>query len=233
MPITRETELTEQALQLLGSAERTGTSRTADPFPAAPQWALPVTEVVRRRRSVRSFDARPIDLTQLREIIDTAQSRHPDLSVLLAAYKVSGLTPGTYLLESGSDPVPLAEFPLKSIRETYPDAAAVLIICGDLASACDAEGANGYSRLLVQAGSFAYTAWLTAVSLGLAGSVYGRSNNDADGAARRTSERRHLFTAALGHEASAESSGSPGASDSPDSSNAPNASNASNRQGNE
>lgn len=212
MPITRETESTEQVLQLLGSAERTGTSRTADPLPAPPRWALPATEVVRRRRSVRSFDARPIDLAQLREVIDAARVRHPDLSVLLAAYKVSGLTPGSYLVES-ADPLPLAEFPLESIRETYPDAAAVLIICGDLASACDADGANGYSRLLVQAGSFAYTAWLTAVSLGLAGSVYGRSNNDADAAARRSSGRRHLFTAALGHEAAAEGSDSADSSD--------------------
>jgi nitroreductase len=204
MPITREAEITEQVLHLLSSPERTGTSRTADPLPPAPRWGLPVTELVRRRRSVRSFAAEPVETAQLREIIDTAHARHRDLSVLLAAYRISGLTPGTYLLESGGDPTRCAEYPLESIRETYADAAAVLLICGDLASACDKDGANGYSRLLVQAGSFAYTAWLTAVSLGLAGSVYGRSDHGADTAARRLSERRHLFTIALGHATVAE-----------------------------
>jgi nitroreductase len=200
MPIMRETERTEQVLRLLSSPERKGICRPAGRMPEPQRWPAPTTEIVRSRHSVRTFSTEPIDIAHLRVIIDSAHLRHPGFSVLIAAYRVADLDSGTYLAEPGNELTARPEYILDGVREAYADAAALLIICGDLAAAVEADGPNGYSRLLVQAGAFAYTAWLTALSLGLAGSVYGRSNGDADAAARRSGGLRHLFTAALGRE---------------------------------
>lgn len=155
----------------------------------------------------------PIQLAQLREIIRGAYSadlRHwphqvhggIDVTVLAAAFSVSGLPQGLYALEvPGSGP--LVSLPatawLPSLRAKYADAPVVLCICADLATVCALRGDSGYGSVIVRVGAFGYAILLAALVHGLEGSAYGRTSLLITRAAQQVNHQlRHLFTVAVG-----------------------------------
>jgi hypothetical protein len=180
---------------------------------AAGLWP-PAEQVLRLRRSTREFATQPVSFAQLRLITRSAfaaqardwpQQVHGDLrlAMLIAAFRVTGLPNMMYVADSAqrSQLTPLPDLPrLPDLRGVYADAPALLYVCGDLARACELSGASGYGALLVRAGALGHAAWLSAISVGLAGSVYGRASGSVTRAARCFDDRlRHLFTLAVGH----------------------------------
>jgi len=124
------------------------------------------------------------------------------LAMLLVAFRVATLSPDVY--QAGPPgtgtfaAVPVTGM-LTPLRQ-HGDAAALLLVCGDLDAACRAGGESGYGSLLVRAGAMAHAAWLAAVGTGLSGHTCGRAARLGNEAARQAfgSGSRHLVTVAIG-----------------------------------
>jgi hypothetical protein len=160
-------------------------------------------EAIRRRRSVRAFDDRPVVASQLGLILRAARSAalvRPGMSLEINV-ALSGGWPdrrsglfGTD--ESGALTLALSgESLVTELHASYVAAPVLLLICGTIAA-----GADGYRRALLAASSFGYSAWLAAIVLGLDGCVFGRAHGRVTSAVRssRHPANRHLFTLAIG-----------------------------------
>lgn len=170
-------------------------------------------EILIRRQSVREFAARPLTRRQLVAIVDSAhQAAHAlwppgthgivKFTILAGIYRVSALKTGLYLVDPAAegDAVTFLQAGswLESLREEYADAACLLFVCADFGPACRDTGRE-YGSLVSRAGTLGYAAWLSAIGLGIAGSVYGPSHHLVTKAACSLDIRsRHLFTVALG-----------------------------------
>jgi hypothetical protein len=149
---------------------------------------LSLADVLSRRRSVRDFGPEPARAADLSMIVDAglaaerglwAAGTHPwvRMTMLLAALNVTGLAPGLYLRATGT----LGTFSalqrqpawLPELRRRYADAPALVMVCGDAGGACRAIGERGYGHALVRAAAAGYAAWLRAISLGMAGTIFG------------------------------------------------------------
>jgi hypothetical protein len=121
------------------------------------------------------------------------------LAFLLAAVRVSGLTPGLYAVGPAAACRALTGArPLAGLRDKYADAPALLFVCGDLHYG--AGTVPGYGSVLVRAGSLGYASWLAAIASGIAGTVFGGTCNEVSRAAQKADPRlSHLFTVALGY----------------------------------
>jgi nitroreductase len=168
-------------------------------------------DVLARRGSVREFATSMVPRGQILAAVAAAHDadaavwpsgRHGaiDLEILIAASGIDGLARGLYAArETGTELLSPDPAELDTLRKQYTDAPALLLICANLNHACRAAGPAGYPAALVRAGAAGYAAWLWAISVGLAGCVYGGASHEASGAARqRDVNLRHLFTVALG-----------------------------------
>ncbi|MCP2308245.1 nitroreductase family protein [Kitasatospora paracochleata] len=171
--------------------------------------ARTVWEVLEARRSVRSFDARPVAAAELSAVLARALTDHraqwpdrpADLTVLLAAYRVEGLAAGWYAVgpDGGFGAVTGAP-DLPDPVEVYDGAPAVLVVGGDLAAAVRRADQAGYTDLLVRAGMLAHGCWLTAIAAGLGGCLRGRAQGPATAALHAAQPGgRHLLSLTLGH----------------------------------
>ncbi|MFG2719316.1 nitroreductase family protein [Streptomyces sp. NPDC048416] len=197
MPIVPEGEFFARVLDSLTSPLQAATATATTPVP--PRLGRPVEQVLSTRRSVRSFTAQPVSRDCVEAIGQAALDIGGDTSLIISARRIEEVSVGSYLFSRGTGLTPASGLHLGPVERVYADAAVLLMICGDLATACDRDGVAGYSRLLVQAGAAGHAAWLTAVSLGLHGSVHGRSFSETDEAVRRSFGWSHLFTLAIGH----------------------------------
>ncbi len=211
MPLIPADELPHGVLALLRA--RHGWPVQADRrFPAATRPLETAESVLVRRRAVRSFTGEPVAALDVAAIADHARRAERTVwpapahgaigyTILIAAFRVTGLAPGLYLVSE--DPSePFSALPgdpcLESLRTAYSDAAFLLLICADIAAACQ-PGAPGYGPLLIRAGTLGHAAWLGAISLGLAGCVYAGPHHLVTEAVRLFDGRsNHIFTTSLG-----------------------------------
>ncbi|WP_327688107.1 hypothetical protein [Streptomyces tubercidicus] len=203
MPIVVERAFAEGVADLLAAPRNTGgTTAARPPRTASPDW---LEAALAERRAVRSFSDEPVEAARIRDALTEARALHADLfpgaqdlTVLLAASRVSGLAPGLYREDEHTwSPAP---GDVDAMRPWYDGAPAVLLIGADTAAACARAGAAGYAELLVSGAGLAYTTWLAALARGLSGCPYGRSY-DAPTAAFRSQEPglRHVMALSLGH----------------------------------
>jgi hypothetical protein len=172
-------------------------------------------DILSRRRSVRAFSPEPAPAAELGVIADTGLAagrrlwpevthRSAEMIFILAALNVTGLAPGLYLraVEAPSGFSSLGHEPawIPEFRQRYADAPALLLVCGDADGACRAMGKGGYGQILIRAAAAGYTAWLRAVSLGLAGAVFGGSCHQVTASLSQAGYPHlwHLFTLAAG-----------------------------------
>jgi hypothetical protein len=181
--------------------------------PGAVTWPLDSANgVLARRRAVRRFSGDEVDPRDVATIAGRAREAERALwpaeahgtigfTLLVAAFRVTGLVPGLYLAgDEASEPSAAlaAAGWLDELRGAYADAAFLLLICADIAAACRA-GEPGYGPLLIRAGTVGYGAWLAGVSMGLAGCLYAAPHYLVTQAIREADGRsNHVFTASLG-----------------------------------
>lgn len=181
---------------------------------AVAPWPLEsVDGVLARRRAVRQFAGDPADLRDVTTIAARARAAERALwpagahgtisyTLLVAAFRVTGLVPGLYLAQDDATAEPFTKLAdiawLDELRDAYADAAFLLLICADIPAACRIGG-PGYGPLLIRAGTIGHGAWLTGVSLGLTGCLYAAPHHRVTQAIRQVDGRsNHVFTASLG-----------------------------------
>lgn len=161
---------------------------TALPAPSAPRAAL--DDALLERTSVRDYAGTPLSGPDLSAILAAAdrmdaagwpgeRAAGVDLELYCAAWRVTGVDTGLYrYLPAQSALCRVASLPdgpeaeeLVMQRE-FAQAAAVLVITGNLAAALARHGSHGHRLLLTRAGAAGHAAWLTAVRLDLVGTVF-------------------------------------------------------------
>ncbi|WP_327583818.1 nitroreductase family protein [Nonomuraea sp. NBC_00507] len=169
-----------------------------------------------RRRSQRFFAQEPIPAELLADVIvsgirddaDAWPGEQP-LQTDVVAFDVAGVEPAMFRFDAGRrvfSPVaplpPPDELENLTLQTEFCHAPAIVSIAVDLTEADRAHGAHGYRLVLGRAGAAAYTMWLEAIALGLAGTVFAgfipaavRRPLRADG-----TSRHHVFALAVGRE---------------------------------
>jgi len=183
---------------------------------AGSDWAgAPLSEVLGRRRSVRAFRPAPVPVQHIQAILTSAytaeaqtwpHATHGCLAfrTVVAAARIRGLGHGLQAAsEDNRSFVSLGELSLaESLQDEYGAAPGLLLIGGDLDQACSSAG--GYGRALLRAGTLGYASWLSAISMGLGGTVFGGSSYQVTALMRQLDPRlQHLFTVTVGYPASA------------------------------
>jgi hypothetical protein len=166
--------------------------------------------VLAARRSVRAFSEEPLPLADLEFVLGHADQavrtwwpantrQDLGLTVLAAAFGVAGLPRGIHAVVNGSQPRLLGDPDwLTALSGRYVAAPVLLAVCGDLTWACSAAG-PGYGGLLTAAGALGHALWLSALSIDLAASLYGRTCHELTGTAGSyAAGLRHLFTIGIG-----------------------------------
>jgi hypothetical protein len=212
MPLTPAGQLSHSVLDLLKLRDGRP-DETQQPLMTVPWPSGAANDALARRRAVRHFTDEPISLPALATVIEHARAAGQtvwpaevhglvEYTILIAAFRVTGLDPGLYLAggDTKTDPFsrPTDAPWLDSLRAAYADAACLLLICANITAACR-TGGPGYGPLLIRAGTIGYAAWLSAISLGLAGCVYARPHYRVTEVARLVDGRsNHVFTISLG-----------------------------------
>lgn len=171
-----------------------------------------LAETGRDARPTHQLSGEALELDRIRSVVAVGRARQqqiwppsihgdPQLTIVLAAFAVTGLRPALYSLDWCSrDPVTDLSGGrwLPELRQRYNHAPAQLHICGDLAAACG-PGGPGYGAMLVRACGLGHALWWSAVAAGLAGATYGRTSRRVTETARRSSPGlAHLMTVAIG-----------------------------------
>jgi nitroreductase len=196
MPLISETSVTELARAL-------GQPGTAPPAAATRPPIAPalLEQAIAHRRAVHRFGSRPLTDTEVATVVRAARAAPPvrtrsPLEIAVALSGNQAPRAGVFWTnEDGGLAGPLAgESLVGELHKCYVAAPVLLLICGPISAS-----AEEYRTVLLAAGSCGYTAWLAAVSSGLAGCVYGRSHGQLTG--MLAGAGRHLFTLAIGHPA--------------------------------
>ena len=185
--------------------------------PEQPSARADLLSVLRQRRSVRFYGPEPVPLPQLADVVDAgvradreawpAEQPSCPLETFAVAFRVDGLGPGMYLVDSPArsftpvGPPPAADdLQGLTLQSEFCRSAVIVSIAGDLTAATQAHGSHGYRLLMGRASAAAYAMWLDAVAGGLVGSVFAgfipaavRTPLLSDG-----NSRHQLFALALG-----------------------------------
>ena len=141
-----------------------------------------------KRRSTRRFNDREVTTHQLIDVLQTARRRDVydyrlpepsgELEFIVLARAVEGTRPGVYSYADATSELRLRcnipsieDSKLLFVHDVFASAPVVIWIVGDLAAACDQEGALGHRRLLLRAGAAANGMWLAALRLELSGTI--------------------------------------------------------------
>jgi hypothetical protein len=190
---------------------------TALPAPAAPRATL--DDVLPVRAAVRDYAGTPLSGADLSAVFAAAdrmdaggwpaeRAAGVDLELYCAAWRVTGVDTGLYRYQPRRSALcrvaslpdgPEAEELV--MQQEFAQASALLVITGNLAAALARHGSHGHRLLLSRAGAAGHAAWLTALRLGLVGTVFAgllphvlRERAHADGY-----HRAALFAFAAGH----------------------------------
>jgi hypothetical protein len=139
-------------------------------------------ELLLRRRACRDFADRPLEAAALTAIASAAFETTMTISLVACAYRVSGLDVGAYmfrprLAEPWQAIPPDAGWPddgLTCLRNTYAKAPVLILACAGLERACLRP--RGYPSALALAAATAYQAWLTSMTHGMDGCLFGRAD---------------------------------------------------------
>ncbi len=145
---------------------------------------LTVGEVLKGRRSVRTFGAASVPLDAVAtglyyanhaDSVENLQLNVP-LRFLLLARRIAGLVPGVYEyqprtheLRALRDDMTHEEMASLFIQDEFANAPSVLWIAGDLEQACRLYGSTGHRRLLLRAGAAGHRCLMAVLGQGLAG----------------------------------------------------------------
>ncbi|WP_436535061.1 nitroreductase family protein [Actinoplanes sp. HUAS TT8] len=158
------------------------------PEPAAPRAGL--DDVLFGRTAVRDYEPIPITAAELSAVCAAAERMDADswaserdggvgLEFYCAAWRVTGVDTGLYRYLPGRDALrrvaSLPDGPDAAelvMQSEFAQAAAVLVITGNLAGSLARHGSHGHRLLLSRAGAAAHAAWLAALRLHLGGSVF-------------------------------------------------------------
>jgi SagB-type dehydrogenase family enzyme len=199
-------------------------SKGAIKLPQVQNQGRSIEEVLRSRRSVRTFSETPVELRAISTALSCAvlsdsglwpQSYlHSALDFLVLANRVKGLAPGVYRYDSRARSLRLHRSLLTDaqklelfVQPEFSKAAAVIWITGNLEQACAARGARGHRELLLRAGAAGHRLWMAGVAQGASGTVIAGL---VPGAARRILgldgyESASLFASAWGYPVQSES----------------------------
>lgn len=191
-------------------------------FPAEEYPRADLLTTLRTRRSTRFFDSSPVPASMLAGIMAHGIARDAEswadeqgccgLSADVVAFRVDGLEPAMYSFDPPAlSYTALASLPADealrdmTVQSEFCDAAAIVMITGDVEHAAQTHGGHGYRLLMGRAGAAAYAMWLEAVAHGLIGTVFAgfipasvRLPLHCDG-----SSRHQLFALALGSQVKA------------------------------
>lgn len=140
---------------------------------------------LQRRRSRRDFAAADLELATVLDVIGTGHEADVEdnpgeepLEWTVAALRTSSHRGALLAAEPATRTVRLAavlaadRFEELTLQQEFARAGAVISVGGDLQEAERRHGPHGYRLLMGRAASAAYLAWLSAVELGLVGSVF-------------------------------------------------------------
>jgi len=145
------------------------------PRPSAPSYDYRQTQD--RRHSTHTYSTETISLSDFHQICSHAQNAEPNLSLMLIVSSVDGLVPGVYVYHDHAVSLVRAVDTQSREREEwvlqreFAHVPLVLVVCGSVAR-CERNGTHAYRDLMVRAGNMCQDAWLTAVSIGLAGVMF-------------------------------------------------------------
>jgi SagB-type dehydrogenase family enzyme len=176
-----------------------------------PLRALTTLEgVLGKRRSIRQYSQRPVEVDVLATVLHGALSadavwpeeyRHSDLAYYVLARQVAGIAPGLYRYHAETHGLSREGPPLLRdhmldllVQAEFADVPVLIWITGNLAAACAGEGARGHRQLLLRAGAAGHRLWMAALSLGLSGCLVA---GVVPGAARRLLGFDGYLTASL------------------------------------
>jgi SagB-type dehydrogenase family enzyme len=158
-------------------------------LPKAARKGSTVEDILARRRSIREYSSRPVEVgtigTALHCASSTDTSVWPEesyqgtaLTFFVLIMRASGIEPGVYVydaerhglsrLRPGLSREEMVEL---FVQSDFADAPAVIWIAGNLAAACASDGARGHRHLLLRAGAAAHRLWMAALASGLNGSI--------------------------------------------------------------
>jgi SagB-type dehydrogenase family enzyme len=167
---------------MVESADEGRQARIRLPLPL--HRGLTVGEVLKSRRSVRTFSAAFIHLDAVAtglyyanraDSLEDLQLNVP-LRFLLLARRIAGLAAGVYEYQPRTHELcalrgDMAHEEMASlfVQDEFADAPSVLWIAGDLEQACRLYGAAGHRRLLLRAGAAGHRCLMAVLGQGLAG----------------------------------------------------------------
>lgn len=177
-------------------SERSRPATIRLPKPLRPRMTL--EGVLEKRKSIRQYSRRPVDVDVLATVLHCALSadamwpeeyRHSDLAYFVLATQVAGIVPGVYRYHAETHGLSREGPPLSRdhvldllVQAELADVPVLIWITGNLAAACAAEGARGHRQLLLRAGAAGHRLWMAALSSGLSGCLVA---GVVPGAARR------------------------------------------------
>ncbi|WP_411146943.1 hypothetical protein [Streptomyces sp. x-80] len=185
MPLININQLTDDLVR-----DTAGPTRPRPPAHPGPAPQLPGDPVraLAARTAVRQWTARPLHGDVLLRALHYAHEQdahlwhpdHPDTPAPTAAVlvrNVTGIRPGYYHYEPRRpallpQPQSLPDLQDLVLQLEFADAAAVVLVLGDLAAALTRDGAAGHRQLLSRGAAHAHAAWLAALSQGAAGTVF-------------------------------------------------------------
>ena len=147
-------------------------------------------EVLRRRRSIRTFLDAPVPLTNIAPMVDYVERRDAEawareraggrrLRYFLLARKIDGLAPGAYEIDPDTGTAACicelagAEFAEFFRQPEFASAPAAFWLAGDLAANLARHGEFGHRLLLQRAGFAGHELWMAALAVGMAGCLVG------------------------------------------------------------
>jgi hypothetical protein len=163
---------------------------TALPLSEAGNDGLPLWNVLETRRAVRAYTKQSISARNLATMLKAATEGDAadwpgaeyaaKIELLVVAWRVEGLAQGIYrYLPAAHSLAPVGPAPDQEaggrdlvLQTEFADAAAIVLVTGELGAAVKQHGPWGHRNLLVRAGATGYRLWLASLAAGLSGTVF-------------------------------------------------------------
>ncbi len=159
-------------------------------LPDTLQQSRPLGDILRERRAVRAYNARPIDRRALATLLRVAsdgdradwpyEQPYPGLEFIVVAWRIETTPPALYLYEPTTHSLArLADAPDQYtegqelvLQAEFANASAIVLIVGALGTALEQQGSRGHQNLLFRAGAAGQRMWLASLAAGLVGTVF-------------------------------------------------------------
>lgn len=160
-------------------------------LPSVLTESYPLQQAMRARAAIRFYDAAPITLAQLGTIFHTTmagdrqnwpqeEAAGVGLQLKVVAWRVADLEPAIWQYEPdthelsyvGRAPAAAEEAETLALQHEFSAAPIIVFITGNLAAACTRYGSWGHRQMLLRAGAAGQRLWMSAIGVGLAGTVF-------------------------------------------------------------